>query len=354
VSKSVVGLDIGSTSVRGAEVARPGTPKAALTRFAEVPLPEGAVSRGEVLQPEVVASALKNLWSAGKFSSKKVVLGMGNQRVLARDLTVPKMSLARIRESLPFHVQDMLPVPVADALLDFYPIGESQGDTGLVVHGLLVAAVKDAVDGNIAALRAAGLTPVEVDLIPFALSRLLITRPALPGAVALVDIGANTTSVVIAVDGVPNFVRIIPAGGEDVTQALAADLGVDVQRAEELKRRLGLETPDAEPGSEEQRAVAVIRAVAGELVTSLQKTLNYFVNTRTRSPLAQVIVTGGGANLGGLAEALGESARVSVTHADPAAAVAVAKTIAKSGATKDVGSRGRIAVALGLALGSSA
>lgn len=354
MSKSVVGLDIGSTSVRGAEVARPGTPKAALTRFAEVPLPEGAVSRGEVLQPEVVASALKNLWSTGKFSSKKVVLGMGNQRVLARDLTVPKMSLARIRESLPFHVQDMLPVPVADALLDFYPIAESQGDTGLVVHGLLVAAVKDAVDGNIAALRAAGLTPVEVDLIPFALSRLLITRPALPGAVALIDIGANTTSVVIAVDGVPNFVRIIPAGGQDVTQALAADLGVDVERAEELKRRIGLETPDADAGVEEHRAVEVIRTVAGELVISLQKTLNYFVNTRTRSPLAQVIVTGGGARLPGLAEALGESARVAVSHADPAGAVSVAKNIVKGATSKDAGSRGRIAVALGLALGCSA
>lgn len=353
MSKSVVGLDIGSTSVRGAEVSRPGTSKAALTRFAEVPLPEGAVSRGEVLQPEVVASALKSLWSTGKFSSKKVVLGMGNQRVLARDLTVPKMSLARIREALPFHVQDMLPVPVADALLDFYPISESQGDTGLVVNGLLVAAVKDAVDGNIAALRAAGLTPVEVDLIPFALSRLLITRPALPGAVALIDIGANTTSVVIAVDGVPNFVRIIPAGGHDVTQALIADLGVDAQRAEELKRRIGLETPEAGPEEQravEQHAVAIIRNVAGELVLSLQKTLNYFVNTRTRSPLAQVIVTGGGARLPGFAEALGESVRVTVTHADPAGAVSVAKSIS----TRHVESRGRMAVALGLALGSSA
>lgn len=348
MSKSVVGLDIGSTSVRGAEVARPGTPKAVLTRFAEVPLPEGAVLRGEVLQPEVVASALKTLWSTGKFSSKKVVLGMGNQRVLARDLTVPKMSLARIRESLPFHVQDMLPVPVSDALLDFYPISESTSETGPVVHGLLIAAVKDAVDGNIAALRAAGLTPVEVDLIPFALSRVLITRPALPGAVALVDVGANTTSVVIAVDGVPHFVRIIPAGGHDVTNALCAGLGVEPPHAEELKRRIGLETPEGD--GEDQQAVAIIRAVAGELVVSLQKTLNYFVNTRTHAPLAQVIVTGGGARLPGFADALGETARVAVSQADPGTALTVAKAVR----TRHASARDRMAVALGLALGSAA
>ena len=65
-----------------------------------------------MLEPHTVASALKRLWSTTGFRSRNVILGMGNQRVLVRDLSVPRMSAQRIRESLPFLVQDMLPVPV--------------------------------------------------------------------------------------------------------------------------------------------------------------------------------------------------------------------------------------------------
>ena len=240
MATSVVGIDIGSLALRAVEVVDPAKPKPTVVRYYEVALPEGAVSRGEVIEPNTVAGALKELWSKGGFKSKDVVLGVGNQRVLARDLTVPKMSLKRIRESLPFEVQEMLPVPVAEALLDFYPISEGVGEHGPTVSGLLIAAVKDAVLGNVKATQLAGLTTVDVDLIPFALSRVLISRPKIVGTIALVDIGANTTSVVIAKDGVPQFVRIIPTGGDDLTQALRSGLEVDAAQAEHIKRTLGL------------------------------------------------------------------------------------------------------------------
>src|SRR6478609_7394869 len=171
MASSIVGVDIGNGMIRAVEVADAAKPKPTILRHAELPLPEGAVSRGEVLEPNTVAGALRSLWSKGGFKTREVVLGMGNQRVLARDLTMPLMSIERVRESLPFHVQDMLPVPVADALLDFYPVSYGQSESGPVVNGLLIAAVKDAVLANVRAAELAGLTPVDVDLIPFALSR---------------------------------------------------------------------------------------------------------------------------------------------------------------------------------------
>src|SRR5450830_1169967 len=195
MASSVVGVDIGSTSVRAVEVNAASRSKPTLVRFLEIALPEGAVSRGEVIEPHTVGAVIKRIWSSGGFKSKNVVLGMGNQRVLARDLTVPRASLAHIREALPFQVQDMLPVPVADAILDFYPISESTTENGPVVHGLLIAAIKDAVLGNVKAVQQAGLNPLEVDLIPFALSRVLINRLGLKGTIVLIDVGANAASV---------------------------------------------------------------------------------------------------------------------------------------------------------------
>ncbi|MFJ8896147.1 type IV pilus assembly protein PilM [Leifsonia sp. NPDC102414] len=349
MANRVVGIDIGSTAIRAVEVERPDRAKPTLLRHAMIPLPFGAVSRGEVLEPNTVSACLKQLWSAGKFTSKKVVLGMGNQRVLVRDLTVAKAPRDRIREALPFHVQEMLPVPVADALLDFFPVSEAVSDSGPVVHGLLVAAVKDAVLGNVRAVESAGLTTTDVDLIPFALSRVLSTRSGVAGLAALVDIGASTTSVVIVKDGIPQFVRIISAGGDDVTKALRERLDLDELTAERLKREIGL--AKEVKTIEEQHVVEVIYHLTGDLLTSLRNTISYYANTRPEEPVGRIILTGGGAQLLGLGSALAEMSRLSVEPGDPFASIALSRNLSAESLRAN---RSALAVALGLALRSAA
>ncbi|WBM81190.1 type IV pilus assembly protein PilM [Cryobacterium breve] len=346
---SVVGIDIGSAVLRAVEVSDPQSAKPTLLRYSQIRLTDGAVNSGEVIEPNTVAAALKQLWASGGFKSKNVVLGMGNQRVLARDLSVPKMSLARIRETLPFEVQEMLPIPVADALLDFYPISEAEGENGPVVNGLLIAAVKSAVLANVKATQLAGLTTVDVDLIPFALSRVLVSRPGVTGTVALVDIGGSTTSVVIATDGVPQFVRIIATGGDDISRALEAELKSEPEQAEAAKRGLGLAT--GQVPEKDKRAVEVIYKIASEQLTSLRNTISYFVNTRPTNPVSLIVLSGRGAQLRGLPEALAEMTRIPVIVGDPFSTVGLARDIDAndlrlSGST--------YAVALGLALGSAA
>ena len=351
MATSVVGVDIGSRTLRAVEVVDPEKPTPTVVRYCEVALPDGAVSRGEVTEQNTVATALKELWAKGGFKSKNVVLGVGNQRVLARDITVPKMSLKRIRESLPFEVQEMLPIPVGDALLDFYPIAEVDGEAGPMVRGLLIAAVKAAVLGNVATAQLAGLTTVDVDLIPFALNRVLLSRPGVAGTVALVDIGGSTTSVVIAIDGVPQFVRIIANGGDDITQALHADLDLDpeAEQPEAMKRRLGLATGTV--ATADKRAVEVIYKIASEQLTSLRNTINYFVNTRPIDAVNKIVLSGGGAHLHRLPEALAEMTRLTVEVGDPFATVALGKGLT----LKDLRQNGStFSVALGLALGRAA
>jgi type IV pilus assembly protein PilM len=344
----IVGVDIGSASVRAVEIEDPTKARPTIVRYHEVPLPPGAAKSGEVLETHTVASALKRLWATGGFKSKDVVLGMGNQRVLARDLSVPRMSLAQIRESLPFQVQEMLPMPVADALLDFYPISEGVGDNGPVVNGLLVAAVKSAVLANVNAARLAGLSPVEVDLIPFALTRVQSRGQVSQGTVALVDVGAATTNIVVTLGGVPQFVRIIPAGGDDVTQAIASRLGMEAGLAESAKRALGLA---AGPVNAEQRPVVeIIYEVTSELVNSIRNTISYFDNTHHAGKVERIVLSGGGSRLGGFASALGELTRTEVSINDPFASVSVAKGLPAT----EAHTRDSMSIALGLALGSAA
>ena len=350
MNAGIVGIDIGFASLRAVELNNAHSATPTLLRFYEEPLPLGAVSRGEVLEPNTVAAAVKRLWSKGGFKSHQVVLGVGNQRVIARDLTVPKMSLKRIRESLPFQVQELISVPVAEALLDFYPIAEiaGDGDGGPQITGLLVAAVKEAVLANVMAVQVAGLTPVDVDLIPFALSRAIQRAAPTPEVLVQVDVGAGTTSVVVTAAGVPQFVRLIPAGGDDVTQALATRLEIDRERAEQLKRRVGL-VAGADPSDIEP--AAIIKEVATDLLTSLRNTVTYFSNTRPAMPVARIVLTGGGARLDGFATALGSLTRLPVQAPDPCGGVLLGPGVDEAALCASAGS---FLVALGLAMRSAA
>jgi len=323
------------------------------------------VVHGEVVEPHVVTSALKRLWSLGGFKSKKVVLGTGNQGVIVRDLTVPKMSLKHIRESLPFHVQSLLQMPLTDSLLDFYPTSESVGDQGAVINGLLVAAEKKEILGNVNAVENAGLTPVEVDLIPFALNRLLVSRPQIKGIIALVDIGGTTTSIIISSNGVPWFVRIIPTGGEDLTRALVEGLAIDAPSAENLKRSLTLAVEDIKKDTnsgtvkckcakcvaedltfDDSQSMEILHLVSGELLGSLKSTINYFNNTRPQDPVQQILLTGGGSQLSGMAGALSDITHIPVVAAEPFSMI----TLPRGENLRKLHLNGSISVALGLAL----
>jgi type IV pilus assembly protein PilM len=349
MAKNIVGVDISNWGVRAVEVRDAASAKPTVLRYSSIRLPEGAVQRGEVVEVSTVATALRQLWSTGGFTSKDVVLGIGNHRVLARDLSVPKMSMQRIRESLPFQVQEMLPVAVEDALLDFYPVSESHTDQGPMVNGLLVAAVKESVVTNVRAVEQAGLNPVDVDLIPFALTRVMLRGPATRGVVAIIDIGANTSTVVIAKDGVPQFVRIIAAGGADVTSAIRLEGSLTDEQAEAAKRALGLTTVGV--ALEHRPIVEVIYRVAGELVNSIRNTLNYFAGARPQEPVSQIVLTGGGAKLSGFAQALQDSTRIPITVGDPFSTV---QTDRRFTAESNGGAVDSASVALGLALGSAA
>ena len=362
----VVGLDIGTTALRAVELGEGKKGKLTVLRFHEISIPAGAVSKGEILQPEIVAAALKKLWSEGGFRSKKVVLGTGNQRTLVRDLTVPKGSSQHIRESLHFHVQGALQIPIEESLLDFYPVSQSEGEHGEVIQGLLVSTEKAPVLENIRVVESAGLVPIEVDLIPFALSRLLLFRPHLVGTIALLEVGASAASIVVAIDGVPQFVRIIPTGGDDLTLALQNGLGVAQEKALQIKRTLRVDfdtaTREAEAATATQctcgrcildletvddpRVQEILRVTVSDLLVSVRNTISYFNNTRADEHVTEILICGGGVQLAGFAEALAEVLQLPVNEADPFALLTPAR---KVNLKKWQKSSSSYSVALGLA-----
>ncbi|PZQ90466.1 MAG: pilus assembly protein PilM [Leifsonia xyli] len=349
MASTIIGLDFGRGVIRAAEVSGPASSRPTLVRYHQIAVPTSAVNRGEITDQDTVVAALKQLWTQAGFKTRKVIVGVGNARVLVRELSVPRMPMNRIRETLPFQVQDVLPVPVNEALLDFYPIAESDEDGKPVIHGLLVAAIKESVLGLVDAVEKAKLIAVDVDLIPFALSRSLLTGPVAQGAVALVHIGAETTMVTVAVNGVPHFVRIIQNGGDDINRALVSRLGMDEVQAEQIKRRFGLATQGA--GPELRPAFEVIYEATGDIVVAIRNTLSFYLSNRAGATVERIVLSGGGAELNGFATALADATRLPVRAPAPVDRFAVARSVDTDQMAAGISA---LPVAAGLTLGSKA
>lgn len=346
MGKKLVGLDIGSTAVRAVEVENPGQQRPIILRYGEVPLPDGAVKAGEVIDSATVTASIRKLWSVNGFKTRDVVLGIGNSKVLARDITVPRLALNQVRESLPFQVQDLLPVPATDALLDFYPSAVVEGETGPMLKGMLVAAIKAPVLTNVNAVVAAGLRPSNVDLAPFALTRLFCGAESANTTTLLVHIGSATTTLV-ALDGhVPHFVRLLPNGGGDITKGISQRLDISARDAEAIKRSIGVVASRAT--AEQRPALEVSFELVNETLLAIRATIQYFQNAQNNRPIDRIIMSGGGSRLLGLTETVAEFTRVPATQPDPFSLATVANGLKGSGDPQNM------SVALGLVVGVSA
>ena len=348
--RAVVGLDIGTAGVRAAELSS-GKGGYTLQRFGQIALPVGAVRDGEVVQPEVVAAALKQLWSSAKFGTKNVVLGVANQKVVVRQVDLPWMPLPELRKSLAFQAQDYVPMPIEQAILDIHPLEEHVNESGgRMLRVLLVAAARDMVMSAIDAVSAAGLTPTMIDLTPFAILRALHGGSAVfssPAAEAIVDVGSNVTNIIVHQDGVPRFVRILLMGGADITEAVAERMGIPTDQAEALKQASGM---SPEPlGLEEHPVTRAIEQVGGSLVEEVRGSLDYYLAQSGSGRLNRLVLSGGGSQLAGLGERLSAATRLPVELARPMSNL----TIGKTGLTEEQLDyvEPMVSVPVGLALG---
>jgi type IV pilus assembly protein PilM len=321
-----VGLDIGTSGVRAAELTM-GKGAATLERFGQVALPAGAVRDGEVIDADVVAGAIKQLWAQAKFSSKKVVVGVANQKVVVRQVDLPWLPMKELRQSLAFQVQDFIPMPVEQAILDFHPLEEFTNDSGgRMLRVLLVAAARDMVGSALEAVEKAGLQPTMVDLTSFAVLRSQVSSNAgfAVEAEALVDVGANVTNIVVHQGGVPRFVRILLMGGADITDAVAERLGVPADQAESVKQSTGLALI---PGQADPHpANRAIESTGAAFVEEVRGSLDYYLAQPGAARIGRVVLSGGGSRLGGLVERLGAATRLPVEVAHPMSALKIGKT----------------------------
>lgn len=326
MGRTVVGLDIGHTAVRAVGFSSAST----VTAMASAPVLPGAVHEGEVLDVSSVTAAIKQAWTKSGLG-KEVVIGVSGRHVIVRPMELPWLEEKAFRKALPYRVAGQLPVPVEDVILDYLVLGESTGTEGRTIRFLLVAAMRQPVLRAMEAVQKAGLRPIRVDLSGLALLRLAGDAGLAEGvAEARIDIGAEVTTVVVQVNGVPMFVRMLAGeGGDLVTRALAERLGISPADAEELKRKVGTSggVPwggGQTPSRQEAAARLVIDRVTDNTLAAVRSSLDYYLSSDDNvAGLGRVVLSGGGAALPGLVERFGAALDIPVELADPLAGVSV-------------------------------
>jgi type IV pilus assembly protein PilM len=335
-----IGLDIGSSSIRAVEVRR-SKDDYSLINFGQVPLPPGAVVGGVVQDPLAVTAALRQLWAASHFGTRHVSLGVTNPQLVVREMSVANLPAKEQHQALPFQVKDALPLAVEKALLDFYPL-EEPGDNP-TVRGLLIAMPKEAVLALVDAAQKAGLHVDAVDLASFALLRAASRLDA--QVEAIVDIGAQVTSVVVHADGEPLIVRTVPRGGAEITASIAGGLSLSTAEAEAVKCRFGLHG-DGNPATVDA-ALEAVRPLASELRSSF----TYLASGERQKQVTRLALCGGSALMPGLAEHLQHQLGITVMYADGASRLRDTRKNRERGFDSFVPSG---AVSIGLTLGAAA
>jgi type IV pilus assembly protein PilM len=331
----VFGLDIGSTSVKVLEL-RGGRSSRAVARCARVPLAAGSVAEGAIRNGPAVAAAIREAVEVAGIRGRGAAVGICGRELIIKKLQIPDVPARELTRAIRIEAEHQIPFAIEEVFLD-YQITARQNR---LVDLTLVAAKKSKVEEYCAAVSAAGLTAVVVDVDGFALgNQHEVTSPPDSECTALVDVGATMTKTAIVGRRLTHFVRDLPFGGDRYTHAIAAHFGVAFEEAEAIKTGAA---PDPAPELTTQTCARVSR----ELAREIQRALDYHAegDVAAAAP-ARVALVGGGAALTGLEQALAAILGLPVTVADPFTALAVDAGCAAAIAT------GGPALALALGLG---
>lgn len=311
---SLVGLEIEAGSAAAVEIDANGASVAAI---AVQPLPAEAFDDGEVRDPELVAEALRALFRDNDLS-KRVRLGIANQRVVVRTLRLPAIeNPAELDSAIRYSAQEQIAIPLEQAVLDHRVVGgvAASGGAPPQIDVIVVAARRDMISASLKPLRDAGLEPVGVDLSAFGMIRAL-GEPGIaaagtePGAeeeaaaVLYCNVG-DVTNLAVARRRSCLFTRVSPTGLDDIAGKLAVSAGLEPEHARMWLEHVGLAHPleqlEGDPGLVAQARAALEEGV-GNLVDELRLSLDFYGAQEAAVPVERVVLCGPGSAVAGLAE----------------------------------------------------
>jgi type IV pilus assembly protein PilM len=343
-TKSLVGLDIGSSSVKAIEL-KPVGKGFRVSALGVESVPPDSIVDGAIIDGGAVADAVRRLFATKKFKAKDVVASLSGNSVIVKKITLPTMTEAELGESIYWEAEQYIPFDIQDVNLDYEILDSGTGqDSQGSMEVLLVAAKKDKIADYTNVIAQAGKTPVIVDVDVFALQNAFEANYGFePGAVvAILNAGASAININILGGAQSIFTRDVSIGGNAFTEAVQKELNLPYESAEQLKKGHDVD------GATYEDARAVLRAMTDNVLLEVEKTFDFFKATASSDRIDRIMLSGGASRVEGFAESLRERFGTEVEPFDPFRQVACDP---KKVGVDNIDDYGAVAaVAMGLAL----
>ncbi|HKO62909.1 MAG TPA: type IV pilus assembly protein PilM [Pyrinomonadaceae bacterium] len=309
--KNLVGLDIGSSSVKAVELTKKGNALQLVNLGVESLQPDTIVD-GQIMELNNVANVITSIFTEHQIKTSRVAAGVSGHSVIVKNIVLPQMSEDELQESFSWHAEEHIPFDISDVNLD-YQVTSSSADA---LNVLMAACKSDKIANVKQAIQLAGKQPVVIDVDAFALQNCYeVNYQPKPGdVVALLNIGSSTMNINILNGTRSVFARDASVGGNQYTSLLQKELGLTFEQAEAAKR--GYALPDGNDGRTIQ---PIIETVSDILALEIRKTMDFYRATadENEEAIQKILIAGGGSKLPGLPEYLSRRFEISVEVFDP-------------------------------------
>ena len=287
-SKGVVGLDIGSSTVKLVELKERKSGEYQLQRLGMETLSPEAIVDGSIMDSALVVDAIQKLNRETGTKNALYATSLSGHSVIIKKIQVPAMDDEELAESLQWEAEQYIPFDINDVRLDYVVLdGEGAGPGEMEV--LLVAVKRDKVNDYVSVITQSGRTASLVDVDAFAVQNAYEANYDVPDnrVVALINMGASVTNINILARGSTVFWRDLSFGGNQFTEALQREFSLSFDQAETLKRGEPVDryTPE--------EARAVLDAVSAEMAGEVEKTFEFFGATSSEGPVDELVLSGG-------------------------------------------------------------
>ncbi len=292
-------IDIGSSTIKICQVTKAKSGAVQLFRFATCPTPPMTIKDGSIVDSRVLGEAIKSALSADKIECKRLITAVSGQQVVIRPIAMTKMTEKELNQAIKFEAERYLPYSVADAQISGKIISDDAGDGKNNMEVLLIAVPNEIVNNAKEVIKMADVEPGAIDLEPLALYRALkaaVDPGHIDKTLALINLGASSSSINIFKGGVLRHNRTISIAGNSFTKAIGQSLNLSFEEAEKIKKEKGVirvEKDSTPVPPTTMRIFNVIIPVLTELVTEIQRSFDYY-RSRYKGESVDLVVLSGG------------------------------------------------------------
>lgn len=345
-----LGLDIGNHSIKVCQV-KWGGKKPKLVAIGSSSTPRGVIGSESEEHQKELAKHVQGARKEAGIGTAKVVVGLPEARIFTQLVTLPKVEDSKVEELIHWEAKKYIPIPIDEVRIDWILLGERSINDKPHIDIFLIAAPNNLIERYINVLRFANLEPIGIETEAVSTTRAL-WWPLQMGlkkassdelsSVMTLDFGANSTDLSVVQGGSLLFSKSLATGSDALTEALAADFGLEMQQAEEYKRSYGLDETQLEG-----KIVNSLKPIMQVIVAELHKTLDFFKSRFEKSTPRRLLLVGDGAKLPGILTYMAGELGIETTLADPFANVEITRGV--KGKIPQISSVG-FCCALGLAL----